>query len=329
MENNNILEIKNLKKYFFKKERFFSSKVYTVKAVNDISLNIIRGETLGLVGESGCGKSTAGRLILRLIDPDSGEILVDGKNVNRKMEKTEYMEYRKKVQIIFQDPYASLNPRMTIGDIIAEALIIHKIGTRLDRTERITELLEKVGLKGDILSRYPHEFSGGQRQRIGIARALAVRPELIIADEPVSALDVSVQSQILNLLKELQDSFKLSYLFISHAMSVVEYISDRVAVMYLGKIIEIAKSGEVYNNPLHPYTQALLSAVPIPDPKSRRKRILLRGDIPSPINLPKGCIFAPRCIHCIPECEAAQPELMEYGQDHLAACIRAGKAGKQ
>jgi oligopeptide/dipeptide ABC transporter ATP-binding protein len=292
-----------------------------VRAVDGVTFEILSGETLGLVGESGCGKSTVGRLLLRLIEPTGA------RNRIRRARRREAEEQGTSLVAPrdadhFQDPYASLNPRMTVRDIVGEPLVIHKLGSKEERKTRVAELLTKVGLDPDYMNRYPHEFSGGQRQRIGIARALALNPKLIVADEPVSALDVSVQAQIVNLLQDLQQEFGLTYLFISHGLAVVEHISTRVAVMYLGRIVEVASAAELYANPQHPYTQALLSAIPIPDPTRRRKRIVLRGDVPTPINPPSGCRFRTRCPQAIPECAQIDPDLREIVPDHTAACIR-------
>jgi len=320
MAETTLLRIKNLKKYFPIRGGLFSREVARVHAVDDVSFDLLKGETLGLVGESGCGKSTTGRCILRLIEPTAGEVWFEDKNVTT-LDKRSLRHLRRDMQIIFQDPYASLNPRMTVGSIIGEALVIHKLAkTKRERDERVVHLLETVGLNADHLRRYPHEFSGGQRQRIGIARALAVSPKLIVADEPVSALDVSIQAQVVNLLEDLQKQFNLTYIFIAHDLSVVEHISTRVAVMYLGKIVEIAPGKELYANPKHPYTEALLSAVPIPDPTLKRKRIILEGDVPSPIKPPSGCRFHTRCPIRVPSCSENDQVLKEITPGHWVAC---------
>lgn len=314
--NSRLLEVRDLVKYFP-----VEKSDDHVRAVDNISFDIRAGETLGLVGESGCGKSTVGRCLLRLHEPTSGEILFENKNIVA-LPKKEMQSLRREMQIIFQDPYASLNPRLSIFSIISEPLKIHKIGNKQEQKDRVADLLERVGLDPKYMHRYAHEFSGGQRQRIGIARALALNPKLIICDEPVSALDVSVQAQVVNLLQDLQEEFGLTYLFISHGLAVVEHISNRVAVMYLGKIVEIADSVELYSEPKHPYTQALLSAIPIPGPKKKRDRIILTGDVPTPINPPSGCRFRTRCPIAIDECSKIEPELREIKPGHFAACIR-------
>jgi peptide/nickel transport system ATP-binding protein len=305
-----LLEVQNLRKHFAK-----------VKAVDDVSFNIRPGEVVGLVGESGSGKTTVGRSILRLIEPTSGSVKFDGVEVT-KLSSSEMRSYRKDMQIIFQDPFASLNPRKTVAHIVGGALDIHRLATGKARQPRIVELLERVGLSAGQMTRFPHEFSGGQRQRIGIARALAVNPRFIIADEPVSALDVSIQAQVINLLQDLQRELGLALLFIAHDLSVVEYISDRVIVMYLGRIMEIASSRELYTNPRHPYTEALLSAVPVPDPTVARKPILLEGDIPSPLNPPSGCVFRTRCPISGVECATTVPKLEQVSPGHFKACIK-------
>ncbi|MDD5658513.1 MAG: dipeptide ABC transporter ATP-binding protein [Actinomycetota bacterium] len=330
MKDKALLEIKNLKKYFHLRTGFFFNKdAGSIKAVDNINFFIKNGETFGLVGESGCGKSTIARLILRLIQPTSGEIFYKGKNI-LKLKRSQMFKYRKEIQIIFQDPYASLSPRMTIGDIVSEPLEIHRIGNKNSRIKKIKHALKIVGLNPEHINRYPHEFSGGQRQRVGIARALVLQPELIICDEPVSALDVSVQAQILNLMIDLQKQFNLTYLFIAHDLSVVKYVSNRIGVMYLGKIVEIAQAEDLYRNPLHPYAMGLLSAIPIPDPEleKQRQRIILPGDVPSPINPPSGCRFHPRCPNAQDICSKQEPELKNYpknGSDHFTACFFAGK----
>lgn len=318
-----LIQIKELTKQFPIKGGLLSREVASVKAVQGVSLDIKRGETLGLVGESGCGKSTLGRCIIRLIEPSSGGIFFDGQDVT-KLQGEELRALRRKMQIIFQDPYASLNPRMTVGSIIAEPLEIHNLfDSKKDRIDRVKQLIELVGLRPEHVNRYPHEFSGGQRQRIGIARALAVEPSFIVCDEPVSALDVSIQAQVINLLMDLQQKLGLTYLFIAHDLKVVEHISNRVAVMYLGKVVEIAESDELYRHPSHPYTRALLSAIPVPDPRGKDTRIILTGDVPSPINPPSGCHFHPRCPDIIEECKKTCPSLRSTRPDHNTACIRA------
>jgi oligopeptide transport system ATP-binding protein len=322
-----LLRVNNLVKHFGLRGGLFSRVLEKVHAVDGVSFEIKPGETLGLVGESGCGKSTTGRCVLRLIEPSSGEVHFEGRDVMA-MNGDALRELRREMQLIFQDPFASLNPRMTVGAIISEALIIHKLASsRRDMEERVASLLQKVGLNPDHMRRYPHEFSGGQRQRIVIARALAVQPKLIVCDEPVSALDVSIQAQVINLLEDLQNEFGLTYLFIAHDLSVVEHISDRVAVMYLGRIVEIAPARDLYLNPLHPYSEALLSAVPIPDPKVKRKRIVLQGDVPNPINPPKGCHFHTRCpIRKLPLCAEETPRLKQATDGHWVAChLRGGE----
>ncbi len=316
-----ILEVNNLVKHFPLGGGLFSKKQQIVQAVNGISFKVKRGETLGIVGESGCGKSTAGRSIIRLYEPTAGQIIFEGKDVT-KAKGNDLMELRRNMQMIFQDPYASLNPRMTVGDIVAEAIDIHRLARGQKRTDRILELLKIVGLNPEHANRFPHEFSGGQRQRIGIARALAVNPSLIICDEPISALDVSIQAQVVNMLEELQEKLGLTYLFIAHDLSMVKYISHRIAVMYLGRIVELTTSNDLYLNPMHPYTQGLLSAIPIPDPiaESKRQRIVPRGNVPSPIDPPSGCYFRTRCPHAMPVCAEETPILKDMGNDHFVAC---------
>jgi oligopeptide/dipeptide ABC transporter ATP-binding protein len=321
--NGYILRVENLKKYFPIKKGIIRRTVGNVYAVDDISFSIKKGETLGLVGESGCGKSTTARVILRLLDATGGKVFFGSDDI-LKIEKGRLRELRRDMQIVFQDPYASLNPRMTVGMIVGEPLIIHNIGNPASRKSRVRDLLKIVGLNPEHTNRYPHEFSGGQRQRIGVARALALNPQLIVCDEPISALDVSIQAQILNLLYDLQCELNLTYLFIAHDLSVVRHISNRVAVMYLGKIVEIADSRDIYENPFHPYTVALLSSVPIPDPDRERKRkhIILEGDVPSPINPPSGCHFHPRCPRALEICSNEEPPLEGYrnGSSHQFAC---------
>ncbi|HSH78546.1 MAG TPA: dipeptide ABC transporter ATP-binding protein [Herpetosiphonaceae bacterium] len=321
-----LLEVRNLKMHFpITSGVIFRRQVGAVKAVDGIDLQIKRGETLGLVGESGCGKSTAGRAILQLHKPTSGEVIFEGRDLT-KLRPNQMREVRRDVQMIFQDPYASLNPRMTVGDIIGEPIAVHRLRKgKKAVNERVQELLALVGLNPYFINRYPHEFSGGQRQRIGIARALAVEPDFVVCDEPVSALDVSIQAQVINLLEDLQAKLHLTYLFIAHGLSVIKHISDRVAVMYLGKIVELADAEDLYRQPLHPYTQALLSAVPIPDPviEKKRQRIILEGDVPSPINPPPGCRFHTRCPIAIDKCRVEEPPFVDYGNGHFAACWRA------
>lgn len=318
-ERDNLLEVKNLKTYYPVKGGFFHKTVAHVKAVDDISFEIKKGEILGLVGESGCGKSTAGRTILRLLNATSGSIIYDKKDITE-LKGSELREIRKDLQMVFQDPYATLNPTQMVGDIITEPIRNYHKLSKSELKQEAMSLLEKVGLPEDAYHKYPHEFSGGQRQRIGIARALALKPKLIIADEPVSALDVSVQSQVLNLLKEVQKDFDLTMLFIAHDLSVVKHMSDRIGVMYLGNIVEIAEKNSMYNEPLHPYTQALMSAIPIPDPKRKKDRIVLKGDVPSPLNPPSGCPFHPRCVHAKEECKSIKPVLKEVKPNHRVAC---------
>src|SRR5688572_3228640 len=319
-----LVDVKDLKIYFPVMAGFFiSRKVADNKAVDGITFNVRRGETMGLVGESGCGKSTTGRAILQLYKPTAGDITFDGKDLNA-LRGNDMRLMRRRMQMIFQDPYASLNPRMSIREIIGEPLLIHKLGSTAERRERVAELMRVVGLNPYYASRYPHEFSGGQRQRIGIARSLAVSPDFIVCDEPVSALDVSIQAQVINLLEELQEQFGLTYLFIAHDLAVVRHISDRVGVMYLGKMMELATRTEIYENPLHPYTKALLSAVPIPDPvlERKRERIILTGDVPSSLRPPKGCVFHTRCPIAIDDCRQIIPEWREAEPGHWVACHR-------
>lgn len=316
---NALLQVKGLKKYFPVRSGILGKTQSFVKAVDDVSFDVLPGETLGIVGESGCGKSTTGRSIIRLIEPSEGTILFQGEDLSR-MKEHELRMKRRDLQIVFQDPYASLNPRMTIGSILEEPLTIHGLASGAERKRRVLELLDIVGLTAHHYNRYPHEFSGGQRQRVGIARALITKPKLIVADEPVSALDVSIQSQILNLMKDLQEQFQLTYLFISHDLSVVRYISDRVGVMYLGRMVEIADKNKLYDTPLHPYTQALLSAVPQPNPRVKRERIVLSGDVPSPSNPPSGCAFHTRCSSCMEICKTDRPKMKVIKDGHSVAC---------
>ncbi len=316
-----ILQVKDLRMWFPINRGILQRRVGDVKAVDGISFDIIKGETLGLVGESGCGKSTTGRAILQLYKPTDGEVIYNGTDLT-KLKSEDMRAMRREMQMIFQDPYASLNPRMTVGNIVGEPLEVHNIGNKAERLERVRELLAVVGLNPYFINRYPHEFSGGQRQRIGVARALAVNPSFIVCDEPISALDVSIQAQVINLLEDLQDQLGLTYLFIAHDLSVVRHISDRIAVMYLGKIMELADREELYRNPMHPYTQALLSAVPIPDPviEEKRKRIILEGDVPSPVNPPLGCNFSTRCPKVMDVCRDHEPVFRDYGDGHYVAC---------
>ena len=319
-ENKTLLEVRNLKQYFDINMGFFRSK--PLKAVDDVSFSIRKGETLGLVGESGCGKTTVGRSILHLYKPTGGHVIYDGQEISS---KESLREFRRKATMVFQDPYSSLNPRMTVSDIVAEPLDVHKLyKTRKEREDRVLELMGYVGLNSEHASRYAHEFSGGQRQRIGIARALAVNPEFIVCDEPVSALDVSIQAQVINMFDDLQDKLGLTYLFIAHDLLVVRHISDRIAVMYLGKMVELADAEEIYKHPLHPYSQSLLSAVPMPDPKTARanKRIVLTGDIPSPLNAPSGCPFRTRCRYATRECAESMPSFEQVAAGHYVACHR-------
>jgi len=314
-----LVKIEGLKKYFPVTSGVLSRVTNFVKAVDGVDMTVREGETVGLVGESGCGKTTLGKTIIKLLEPTGGDIYYDEEKITN-LSPSSMRAYRRKMQIVFQDPYGSLNPRMKVESIVSEGLVIHGISTGKERREIIRELLNTVGLREDALSRYPHEFSGGQRQRIAIARALALRPDFVVCDEPISALDVSVQAQIINLFIELQEEFSLTYLFISHDLRVVKHISDRVAVMYLGKIVEFAESGELYKNPLHPYTKILISSVPIADPSRKREPAVLKGDVPSPINPPSGCSFHPRCPIAVEKCSSAEPELRDAGGGHFVSC---------
>jgi oligopeptide/dipeptide ABC transporter ATP-binding protein len=316
-----LLETVHLKKYFPIKAGVLQHEVARVHAVDDVTLQVFEGETVGLVGESGCGKSTLGRTIVRLLEPTEGDVVFEGQSI-AKLGTRRLRPLRREMQMVFQDPYASLNPRKRVGSIIGGPMKIHHVGDKKDRRRRVQELLEVVGLSPEHYNRFPHEFSGGQRQRIGVARALALRPKLIVADEPVSALDVSIQAQMINLLEDLQDDFKLTYVFIAHDLGVVRHVSDRIAVMYLGKLVELSPAEELYERPIMPYTEALLSAVPIPDPdlSAQRERIVLQGDVPSPIDPPSGCRFHPRCRYATEICKEVEPPLADYGNGHLAAC---------
>lgn len=314
-----LLKVDHLKKYFPITGGIFGKKVGEVKAVDDVSFYVKKGETLGLVGESGCGKSTTGRVLMRLLEPTAGQVEFDGKDLT-KLKAEEMRQMRKEIQMVFQDPFASLNPRHTVEKILEEPLIVHGVKDKAERKKRVKEMLEVVGLNSYHAKRYPHQFSGGQRQRIGIARALMTKPKLIIADEPVSALDVSIQSQVLNLLEDLQKEFQLTYIFIAHDLGVVKHISDRVGVMYLGRLVEITEADKLYENPLHPYTKALLASIPIPDPDIQQERELLTGDLPSPSNPPLGCAFHTRCNACMEVCKTTRPELVEIEPGHFAAC---------
>ena len=322
----NILEVNHLKKYFPVRKGILGKSVEWVQAVDDISFSLARGQTLGLVGESGCGKSTTGRTILRLIEADAGDIIFEGKSL-LELSQDELRPMRRDMQLIFQDPFASLNPRLTISELIDEGLIVHKIGSKSKRQDLIEEVLRRVGIRPDMMDRYPHEFSGGQRQRIGIARALVLNPKLIVADEPVSALDVSIQAQVMNLMVEIQEEYELSYLVIAHDLSVVEYLSDYVAVMYVGKIVELASDKNIYTSPKHPYTQFLLAAIPTLDPRTQTKRTILDGEVPSPISPPPGCRFQPRCPKRMEICECVTPEFKKLEEDHWIACHLYGESG--
>ena len=319
MDKTTLLKIEHLKKYFPVKAGVFRSTIGWVKAVDDVSFDVYAGETFGIVGESGCGKSTLGLAILRLYEPTSGRIIFEGKEIHN-LPQSKFIQYRKNLQMIFQDPFSSLNPRMTVGSIIEEGMNIHKIGNPRERSAMVMDLLQKVGLQNDAMNRFPHEFSGGQRQRIGIARALAMNPKLMIADEAVSALDVSIRSQIINLMVDLKNEFHLTYLFISHDLSIIKHLCDRIMVMYLGKTVEIASRYDLFKTPLHPYTVALISAVPVPDPDYHIERIILPGDVPSPIDPPSGCRFHPRCPVAQNRCSEEEPQLIDQDKNHFVAC---------
>ena len=316
-----LVEVRDVKKYFPIRKGLLQREVARVHAVDDVTFSVLEGETLGLVGESGCGKSTLGRTIVRLLEPTAGNVFFEGRDIS-KLGSRALRPLRREMQIVFQDPYASLNPRKRVGSIIGSPLKIHDIDDKKGRRKRVQDLLQTVGLSPEHYNRFPHEFSGGQRQRIGVARALALRPKLIVADEPVSALDVSIQAQMVNLLEDLQDEFRLTYVFIAHDLGVVRHVSDRIAVMYLGKLVELSPAEELYTRPIMPYTEALLSAVPVPDPDlaEKRERIVLEGDVPSPINPPSGCRFHPRCLYATDICSQVEPPLVDYGHGHLAAC---------
>ena len=314
-----ILKVEHLKKYFVAGGGFLGGNQRVIKAVDDVSFTLLPGETLGLVGESGCGKSTTGRTVLRLYEPTDGRIIFEGADITN-LSGRELLPYRRKMQMIFQDPYASLDSRMTVGDIVSEPLDIHHLASGKEREEQVRSLLERVGLKPEYASRYPHEFSGGQRQRIGIARALAVRPRFIVCDEPISALDVSIQAQVVNMLEDLQEEFALTYLFIAHDLSMVKHISTRIGVMYLGKLVELGQSAQLYHDPQHPYTKALLSAIPVPNPKAKKERIVLQGDVPSPLNPPSGCPFRTRCPHAMKVCAEVEPRLQNISDERQVAC---------
>jgi oligopeptide transport system ATP-binding protein len=320
-ENGALVEIKSLKKYFPIRKGVLQREFARVHAVDDVTLEVQKGETIGLVGESGCGKSTLGRCVVRLLEPTEGDVVFEGRSIG-KLKPRALRPLRREMQMVFQDPYASLNPRKRVGTIVSDPMRIHNLGNRAQQKRRVEEILQTVGLSPEHYNRFPHEFSGGQRQRIGIARALAVEPEFIVADEPVSALDVSIQAQVVNLMRELKERLGLTLLFIAHDLAVIEYVSTRVAVMYLGRLMEVAPARELCRQPKHPYTEALLSAVPIPDPKARRGRIVLKGDIPSPIDPPSGCVFRTRCPYALPACAERVPELREVAPGHAKACIR-------